>query len=59
MLVHLIFRSFFLYILPDPPLSIMGKFTLQDESLQVTISKLPKGSLPCIRVTFSAQGTSS
>ena len=32
---------------------------LQDESLQVTISKLPLGSLTAQGVTFPAQGTSS
>ena len=32
---------------------------LQDESQQVTISKLPYGSLTCTGVTFPAQGTSS
>ena len=36
--------SFFLYILPDPLSSIIGRCTLyrlQDDSLQVNISKLP------------------
>ena len=40
-----------LYILPDHLSSIIGRCTLytglQDESLQVTISKLPSGSLTC------------
>ena len=32
---------------------------LQDESLQVSISKLPQGSLTCTRGDFPAQGTSN
>ena len=45
-------ESFFLYILPDPPLEYYRQVyfvhsRLQDESIQVTISKLPQGSLPC------------
>ena len=35
------FLSYFLCILPDPLSSIIGRCTLQDESIQVTISKLP------------------
>ena len=45
-IISFFFLSFFLYILPDPLSSIIGRCTLytpglQDESLQVTISKLP------------------
>ena len=51
----------FLYILPDPLSSIIGRYTLihpslQDKSLQVTISKLPYGSLTCTGGDFPCTG---
>ena len=54
-------ESFFLYILPDPPFEYYWQVylvhsRLQDESLQVTISKLPHGSLTCTVGDFPCTG---
>ena len=55
-----LFLSFFLYILPDPLVSIIDRLLctlgLQDESLQVTISKLLYGSLTCTGGDFPCTG---
>ena len=53
--------SFFLYILPDPPFEYYWQVyfvhsRLQDESLKVTISKLPQGSLACTVGDFPCTG---